>query len=118
MIFRRFPSPRCYLQTDTFPSDNVTRGDSIGKWRSAAGDLVESKIGREGWKRRLVGRKERGPETASLNNILRQCKERLLGHYRRWLTILAIWLGQCYVSGLDSLSSTPPTISPFLPRRF
>lgn len=55
-----------------------------------------------------------GPETASLNNILRQCKERLLGHYRRWLTILAIWLGQCYVSGLDSLSCSPP-ISPFLP---
>ncbi|KYN06995.1 hypothetical protein ALC62_02031 [Cyphomyrmex costatus] len=51
---------------------------------------------------------------ASLNNILRQCKERLLGHYRRWLTILAIWLGQCHVSGPDSPACSPP-ISPFFP---
>lgn len=41
------------------------------------------------------GGRGREAETASLNNILRQCKERLLGHYRRSLTILAIWLGQC-----------------------
>jgi len=59
------------------------------------------------WKiARSQGRGEaRGAETASLNNILRRCKERLLGHYRRWLTILTIWLGQCHVSDLDSLAS-------------
>lgn len=70
----------------------------------------ESKIGRERRRKERPG----GMETTSLNNILRQCKERLLGHYRRSLTILAIWLGQCYVSGLDSPARSPP-ISPFFP---
>lgn len=90
------------VANDTSTSDNIT-WKRRNRSRAFAGDElgIENRSRRTGW---------RGMKTASLNNILRQCKERLLGHYRWWLTILAIWLGQCYVSDFDSL---PPVLRLF-----